>query len=95
MKLTDKELQELKQAVEMASQGNYVPLLIIAGVMVFCFTIIVVLLISMYKKDRSTSYDQYKDLTTLTMRLTESSIQNAQIIAVHEAEINHLKKQSA
>ena len=79
--MTDQQLSDLKQVLEHAGQGDYVPLLIIAGVLLACFIIIASILIAWYKKDAKEN-KEVKDL----------SVQNAKIIGAHEVEIRNLRE---
>lgn len=91
-------MNEIKQMIEQAGHGNYVPLLIIASVIVFCFSLIILLLVNWYKRDQSITNNRIDDTnkrvddhTETLKELGKVATQNAQILAVHENEIENLK----
>ena len=79
--LNQEQLSELKQVLDQAGQGDYVPLLIIAGILLSSFIIISSILIAWYKKDAK----ENKEVRELT-------VQNAKIIGAHEVEIRNLRE---
>ena len=79
--MSSEQLNELKTVIQHATHGNYVPLLIIAGVVVFCFAIVVLVLVN-----------QYKSHLRRTDEVEKLTIQNAKLIAVHDADIRNVKE---
>lgn len=79
--MSSEQFKELKTIAEQSAEGNYIPLLLIAGVLLFCFIFIASILISWYKRDASEN-KEVKDL----------SVQNAKIIGAHEVEIRNLRE---
>jgi p-aminobenzoyl-glutamate transporter AbgT len=82
--MSTEQYNELKQTIEMASQGDYVPLLLIAGVIIICFLTIVAVIVGQYKRDQT----ENKEVQKL-------SIQNAKILSEHNIEIKNLKERMA
>jgi hypothetical protein len=90
--MKESQVEEIRQIIEQSGQGNYVPLLIIAGVIVFCFSLIVLILVAWYKKDQRITDQRLNDHAHLLNEVTKAQIQNSKILAVHEAELNQLKE---
>lgn len=90
--MKEKQVEEIRAMIEQAGQGNYMPLLIIAGVIMFCFGVIVILLTNMYKKDQRITEHRLDDHGKLLNEVTKAQIQNSKILAVHESELQQIKE---
>lgn len=94
--------QELKQVVDEvikvsqeATQGNWIPL----GIVICCIAVLLVMFIYILNLREKENIKMHKDSARrhdkadeLLNKLTESNVSISQIVAVHEAEINNLKK---
>jgi len=86
--MDDKVIKELKNSIEHANDGNWMPLLALAGMLVIIFG----LLRYIYVRDRKTIEGRQDKQGDLMEKLTEVSTENQKIIGIHEAEINNLKR---
>ena len=91
----DKEtLLEVKEVVEHATNGNWMPF----GIVCVCFGLIVVLFIyilKMKEKENNSKHDtnneRHNATNTILEKLTENNTAMNTMIAVHEVEIDNLK----
>ncbi len=86
--MDEKYINEIKQVVEQANEGNWIPAAIVASAL----TIIVILLLYIYKRDRKEADKRHESHEELINKLTEVSANNAKIIAVHEAQIKNIEQ---
>jgi len=96
--MNKQQFDEIKRVMEQAAGGDYQPLYIISGLIVFFSGLIVLLLIYIYKNDKqikSAEVKEMKERQERQDRLIEGTnkltTQNSKLIAVHEAEIKHIK----
>jgi len=85
------QLAELQMIIEQSSIGNYTPLLIVAGVIVFCFTLLITLLINWYKKDQRITDQRLNEHSEIMKQLTETTTELKEISKYHEKDIERLK----
>jgi len=86
--MDEKTLNEVKQVVESASNGNWLPFGIVCGCLVLCLTLFIYIL-NLKDKQNTMHHEKTDDMLE---KLAENSNKMGTIIAVHETEINNLKK---
>jgi len=89
------ELEEIKQAVETANDGNWIPFTVVLG----CLLVVVTLFVYILKLKETNFTESLKKSDDNINKLTDIQISMDKMLAVHdneikahEKEINHLKE---
>lgn len=85
--MEEKQLVELIQSLKLAQDGYWLPMAVIAGM----FSIIVLLLVSFWKKSEAYHHEKHKENDEFRKEYEKQMINIGLIVAKHEVEINHLK----
>ncbi|NRB64026.1 MAG: hypothetical protein HRU40_13550 [Saprospiraceae bacterium] len=85
-----KHIDEIREIVNQASVGNWIPAAVVASLM----SLVVLLLLVIYKKDKKESNKRHDNLEELTQKLADLTTANQKILAVHDTEINNLKQRA-
>jgi len=80
-------LTEVKNVVEHANEGNWIPFSIVC----FCLFMIVSLFVYILKLKEKANNDHHEKTDSILEKLTENNTSLNTMIAVHEIEINNLK----
>lgn len=81
-------LQELQKAIENANTGNWFPFAIVCGALSLVVLLFIYIL-NMKDKENTRHHEQ---TDSILEKITETQQNMSTIIAVHENEINNLKK---
>ena len=81
------DAQELQKVVELASDGNWLPIGLLFGCLSLVATMFLIIL-RMKDKQNEIKHDKHDKNIDI---LTSNSIEMNKMISVHEAEINNLK----
>ena len=78
-------IKEIKEALDMAQQGSWMPIATIA----LLFSIIILLLLAFWKKSEKENKERHKDHEETIRSLNELIQVNSRILAKHENELKN------
>lgn len=86
--MEEKQLNELIESLKLAQDGYWLPMAVIAGM----FSIIVILLISFWKKSEAYHHEKHRENDEFRKEFEKNMNHMAILVAQHEIEIKHLKE---
>jgi hypothetical protein len=88
--MEQKHIEEIKNVIEQASNGQWIPAAVVASLM----SVVVVLLLVIYKKDKKDSEIRHKDAEKRISKIEELNQNMVILVNRHDVEIDNLKNAS-